>query len=33
MHPGHKDFNLDILSITMKEGQDVEYFLIEDVYL
>lgn len=33
LHPQYDDFRLDILSITEKEGKEVQYFLIEDVTL
>lgn len=30
-HPQYTDFRLDVLSITERQGQEREYFLIEDV--
>jgi putative endonuclease len=33
IHPEYKNFQLDILSITTRHGQEAEFFLIEDVYL
>lgn len=32
-HPCYNDFRLDILSICLNNGKEVEYFFIEDVYL
>lgn len=31
LHKQYKDFRLDVLSITQRSADDVEYFLIEDV--
>jgi putative endonuclease len=33
LHPQYDNFHLDILSITEKASREIEYFLIEDVYL
>lgn len=33
LHPQHKDFRLDVLSLTQHSPNSVEYFLIEDVTL
>ena len=33
LNPQHVDFRLDILCITQHSEKDVEYFLVEDVYL
>ena len=33
LNPQHTDFRLDILSIIQHSEKDIEYFLIEDVYL
>lgn len=32
-HPEHKDFRLDVLSITINPGKEPEIVMIEDVYL
>lgn len=32
-HPEYRNFQIDILSITMHSAEDAEYFFIEDVYL
>lgn len=32
-HPEYRNFQIDILSITMHPEKDAEYFFIEDVYL
>lgn len=31
LNPQHKDFRLDVLSITQQSPSDVQYFLLEDV--
>lgn len=33
LHPEYRNFQIDILSITMHTEKDAEYFFIEDVYL
>lgn len=32
-HPDYRNFQIDILSITMHSSEEAEYFFIEDVYL
>ena len=33
LNPGHKWIQYDVLAITMQKNREVEYFLLEDVFL